>query len=488
MSDIFAENDFDGGQESAPSVEPQVTDSGTTDSVDIPTPNNPTDQGDATLDRGIDGADLEGQASSGAQAGGDQPVDDLEKLEQEAEAALNDERAPKWFKNAVEKVYKPKVADALKKAEAYEPFGAVEDIQKAVSLREALSEVKSDPTTGMPVRTTENFVKSIYEEDPASAYQLISDLSVLPSPYTPGFTVAQELLKQVGVDPQRLPDIQKFAQNGYSLTAGSYEAPDEMELAQIPYEYHATFSKLDPDTRASLMADSEYVRNNNLKAHQIRIAQEEGEASSKEQREAQEKQQAEQQQTAFRQNVEAKGLENFTQTSESVMNSFVESLTKQAGLPHLDAMMVANTVVNALEPTLAGKMSLEALKKEGIEIDSQAPQIINKLEELSRHAAYYQLVNDTASLQSVVSQIQENQEKLIAKSNKIVFALAQKRNGTRLQPGQQQGKAVLATQNSRHAIAGTNSMNGGSQLSPQKMDFSEGSYEADIANDPFFKR
>lgn len=488
MNDIFAQQDTPvGGDESTQSGEPSggsiIPPMEQTDSAAIPPLEQSTDPGIAMVP-GQDQADGDGtgQASSDAQAGTQPTEADLQKLEQEAEAVLADERTPKWYKNVVQNVYKPKIAEALKKVEAYEPFGAPEDVSKAVQMRTALSEVRSDPNTGMPVRTTENFVKTLFEEDPGVAYQLMNDLAQLPSPITQGLTVTQELLRQVGIDPNRLPDIQKFAENGYSLTASSFAAPDPMDLSQISEKYHSTFAKLDPDTRESLMSDTEAVRNNNLEAHRIRLQQEEANSMTEEQRTAQSQQEESQKQAQFKAAVDAKGTENYTKTAESIMNTFADSLTKQAGLSKFDSMMVVNTVVNALEPTLAGKMSLEALKAEGIEIDAQAPGIINRLQELSNHAAYYQLVGDTQSLQNVVADISDLQEKLIAKSNKVIAALAAKRNGG------QQGQPLPTQNTSRHAIAGAASMNGVPGVTRPRMDFSEEGYMDDIKNDPFFKK
>jgi hypothetical protein len=484
MNDIFSSDagDLDSVPSGQPGGEaPPVS----TDSAAIPPQGQPTDL--ATADQGLPLGDGTGQASSDATAPAPPapPSEaDIAALEQEAEAVLADERTPKWYKNAIERVYKPKIDEAKAQVEKYSSYGTPEEVNEAVQLRSYLSEIRSDPNTGMPVRTTENFVKTLYEKDPSTAYQLINDLATLPSPLTQGLTVTQELIKGLGLDPNRLVDIQKFAQNGYSLTASAYAPPDPEDMAQIPERYQATFLKLDPAVRDSLMSDNDVVRNANLEAHRIRLEREEYDKVTEEQREAQQQQAQEQQQSQFKAQVDQKGVENFSRTAEAIMNTFVDTLTKQAGLNKLDAMMVTNTIVNALEPTLAGRMSLETLKAEGIEIDPQAPAIIGKIEELSRHAAYYQLVGDQQSLGHVVADINELQEKLVAKSNKIVASLAQKRNASALpkQPG-----LPVSAQN-RHAIAGVAS--GGIQPSipGQRQDFSDESYAELLAQDPFFRR
>jgi hypothetical protein len=485
MSDIFSSDA--GGSEFVPtsepaggSIEPPVP----TDSAAIPPQAQPADQ--ATADPGLTSGDGTGQASSDAPtppAPAAPTADEIARLEQEAETVLADERTPKWYKNVVERVYKPKIDEVKAQVEKYSSFGTPEEVSEAVQLRSYLSEVRSDPTTGMPVRTTANFVKSLYEKDPSVAYQLINDLAVLPSPMTQGLTVSQELIKGLGLDPNRLADIQRFAQNGYSMTASAYAPPDPEDIAQIPEKYHATFMKLDPAVRDSLMSDNDIVRNANLEAHRVRIEREEYERVSEEQRTAQEQQAQEQQQAQFKAEVDRRGVENFSKTAESIMNTFVDSLTKQAGLNKLDAMMVTNTIVNALEPTLSGRMSLETLKAEGIEIDPQAPAIIGKIEELSRHAAYYQMVGDTQSLGNVVADINELQEKLVAKSNKVIASLAQKRNASTVP----KPNPPPSAQN-RHAIAGFAAGGIPSSVPGQRQDFSDESYAELMAQDPFFRR
>lgn len=502
MNDIFSES-LDSEDGSSQTVEPAATPaSDVVDPAAAQTGAASTD-GDATaaaqeanpLD-GIFGQQSTSAASGDAAQTGDQPAaepaqDDVAKLEQDADTALSDERTPKWFKNVIEKVYKPKLSDYGSKVDAYSALGTPEELQERLSLIKSLEEVTLDPVTYQPVRSTKAFVDNLYQKDPQATYQLIADLATLPSPVTPGMTVSQELMKSLGIDPERLPEIQQFAQSGYALQASNYPAPEPEDLALLPDHLKNTFAQLDPATRESLMSDSDHVRNSNLEAHRIRLEHEAREKVTQEEKDAQAAQESERQQAEFKQAVENRAVQFFTGASEKVLQSFVQSLSTQAGLSQMDAMMITNTALNALEPTLAGRMSIEALKKEGIEIDPAIPGLIQQLDQKTKLAASYEYTGDKEGLQRVGADILALQETLAAKGNKMVASIALKRSQGAVQQAQGVSQQLANTQNNRHAIAGhaaAGVTGGGNSGGGQRMDFSDESYLEDLNSSGFGSR
>lgn len=495
MNDIFSNDDFGGGYDPFQSTEAAAddnaaaVDNGSTDAAALPVS---TDEGatapvqDAT-ETGTQqpNAPTEGDQSSQAA----QPNDvEIAKMEQEAEAVLADPKTPKWFKNAVENVYKPKLDTLGQQVQKYSAFGTPEELTEKIGLMSKLGEVRQDPNTGMPVKTTEGFVQALREQNPELTLQLMNDLAQMPSPTGEG-TVIQALFNQMGIDPNRLTDIQKFAQNGYQLQASQYDAPDPADLAMIPEHLQATFAKLSPEVRDSLMSDIDSVRNHNLEAHKFRIESQEREAAATQTREEQEAAQLQQQQAQFKQQVDSKGAENFEKVGAAVLDSFVESLAKNAGMSALDSNMIATTVLTSFEPTLAGQRAQAALKDAGIEIDATVQPTINELDQVAKFIAYYELINDQANLQVQVNRQVELQNKLIAKGSKIVAALAVKRNGSVMTPARQVSNQLANTvNNNRYATAPNGVPHTGGQAPPADRNFSDQSYEEAIAADPFFSR
>ena len=174
---------------------------------------------------------------------------------------------------------------------------------------------------------------------------------------------------------------------------------------------------------------------------------------TKEQREQAEKEQRDQQ---LRRVVETKGDEHFSKTAENVFTSFVDSLAKQANMEKMDSLMIANTVLNSFEPTLAGKQSLDMLKAEGIEVDPVIPTIISELQENAKFIAYYEAIQNEAEKQKAVMKQVELQDKLTAKGNKIIASLALKRANGKAQTIETQN-SKLAPQTKRYAATGTGS-------------------------------
>jgi len=441
--------------------------------ADVP---EPTEQAEAT-------APAEGDQDTQGKEEAQQPSEDeLEKLEKEVEASLSDPRTPKWFKNAVESVYKPKLGSLGTQVEQYSALGTPDEIKERIGLLDKLGEITTDPQTRMPIKSTQGFVQAIYEKDPELSQQLMADLAVLPAPDGSGQTVIQALFSNLGIDPNRLADVQQFAQNGYQMQMAEFAPPDPADLAEIPQHLQSTFSKLAPEMRDSLMSDVDYVRNQNLEAHKYRIDVEERDKAQKAQ-ETQQLQQAQQRQQAeFVEKVDTKSEEYFEKSGESVLTMFVESLSKQAGMTPLDALMVSNTMLNALEPTLAGRKTFEALKKVGIEIDPAIPIAIDQLRTLSRHGAYYELVGDKESVKNVVADIAEIQERISAKGNKVIATLAKMRNGNNLKKVVEGNTALEKTNTDRHAFSGDplSGANLDRNNARQPTDFSDEAYIEDL--------
>jgi len=443
-------------------------------------------------------ADTTGTQPAGSQPLGDAPVqdgqvstaplsdEDKQKLEQEIQAALADERTPKWYRNAVVNHYDPKIADFENQLKAYEPlqsYGELPQVIERLEMLNGLGTLRTNPQTGMPETTTEPFVQKLYETQPETAYQLIDDLCKMPSPYTQGFNILQELFARAGVDPARLEDVQKFAANGYQLAQGNYPPPSPEDLQDIPQHLRATFSQISPAEREELMLLSDASRNRSLEDAKFRI-DEEGRRTSWQQQQEQHKQQEKQQQEqAFRQNLDTKSYENFSKAGDAVFNSFVGTLAQQAGLSKMDSLMIANTVLNSFEDTLAGRQSLETLKAEGIEVDPQIAPTIKALEEVAGHIAYYEIRGEKANMERAVQRQVELQERLIAKGNKLIASIAQKRsqrpasNGT---PNIAPGTSPKPAPNGQPSQIGAGS--------PSSFGFSEDDYEALIQSTGGYRR
>lgn len=474
MNDVFSD-DFGGEFESAPSTEAVAEAPVIADSTEDVTPEAPAETPEAPVQ---EASDPEPAAPSD---------DEIAKLEAEVETALADERTPKWFKNAVENVYKPKLASLSDQLEPLQALGSVEEIGEKLELLNSLNTVRSNPQNGMPELTTEPFVTKVYEENPQVVVQLLQDIAHLPSPYTQGWTLMHEIYKQTGIDPTRLEDIKTFAANGYQLQQSDVPPPDPADLAEIPEHLRATFSALSPERRESLMLeDNENVRNAALEDARIARETERQRATeerTKEERAAQEKAEQEAQ---FVRTVEAKGEEHFTKSGEAVFTSFVDSLAKQANMTQMEAVMITNTVLNSLEPTLAGRQSLEALKADGITIDPAIPTTLSQMEENAKHIAYYEAVNDRPNMEKAVAKQIELQERVTAKGNKIIAALALKYANSKAASIQSQSSALASTQNNRYATAGVGAqVNGNGNIN---YDFSDDSYLEDLRSTGFGRR
>lgn len=479
MSDIFSEGvEFEPAQSAEPQTDPAPAAPAFEDNSGLPevVESQEPSASDATAPQG----DQDAQGT--AQQPPEPTQEDLDKLEQEAEAAISDPRAPKWYQNAVKSVYKPKIGTLEKQVEQYSAFGSPEELTEKVGLLNKLGEIQIDPSTRMPVKSTRGFVEAIYEKDAEIAHQLMADLATLPAPDGSGQTMIQALFNNMGIDPARIPDIQQFAANGYQLQTTGVEPPDPSDLALIPQHLQATFAKLEPEVRDSLMSDIDSVRDRNLEAHRYRMEAEERRQAEESARVQNEQTAQQRQQQEFVQAVDTKAEEYFEKGGEAVLTSFVDSLTKQSGLNPMDALMATNTLLNSFEPTLAGRRTAEALKAVGIEIDPAIPQAVNQLRDLARSAAYFEVTGDKESLGKIATATAEVQERILAKGNKVIGPLSKLLNGRAMASVKEQNTALNATITDRYAFSGAprtgneNGQNG--RTAP--MDFSEEAYMEDL--------
>src|SRR5262249_30339482 len=110
-----------------------------------------------------------------------------------------------------------------------------------------------------------------------------------------------------------------------------------------------------------------------------------------------------QQAAQFQQQVATRAYENFWKAGESVFTSFVDSLAQQAGLSKMDSLMIANTVLNSFEDTLAGRQSLEVLKAEGVNLDPTIAPTIKALEEVAGHIAYFEARGERSNAERAIA-------------------------------------------------------------------------------------
>ena len=150
----------------------------------------------------------------------------------------------------------------------------------------------------------------------------------------------------------------------------------------------------------------------------------------------------------------------------------------------MDSLMIANTVLNSFEDTLAGRQSLETLKAEGIDVDATIAPTIKALEEVAGHIAFYELKKDEANKNRAIAKQLELQERLIAKGNKLIASVAQKRTA--------RAAAASASPNGKPQIApGATQLNGHPSpigSSPQQFDFSDEAYERLLAEGGGYRR
>jgi hypothetical protein len=346
-----------------------------------------------------------------------------------------------------------------------------------------LEAVRNNPDTGYPEPTTEPFVKAIYEQNPETAIQLLRDLSNQPSPFNKGYTLMQEIFKASGIPPERIDDIKQFVANGYqnAATNGQYPPPDPEDLKEIPAQFREAFASLSPDERESLLIETEAIRDKRLEDRQIALDARR-EREGREKTEAEQKQQQEQrQQQEFQQAVQKTAIEMTSQTEEKVFNSFVDSLATGAKLPKSDAFGIANTVLNALDPTtMAGRASLAYLKEQGVELDAKIQPTIIAMQEAAFNAAYFKQAGNEAQYQRAVAQHVEQQERLLALGNKVISQLAAKKAQSL-----GNGQPAALTQNPNRYVNGSQPSLNQPTNGQQPADFSEETYRQLLAQSGF---
>lgn len=382
---------------------------------------------------------VEAQAAISEGAETELTDEEFDKVRQELQEAVKDERTPAFFRKQFPSYERriDSLTEQLKPYQSLETYGTIEDIQRNLETVQKLRTTRTN-AQGFPEVTTQPFVEDLDNE---TRLQLLKDLTEVESPFTPGYTLMQEIFKATGIPPERLPEIKNFLQNGYQGN-GAHPSPEPSELEQVREDLRATFSKLSPDERYDLLTSSELTRNNALENAKFRMDREENEKLTAKEREEKEQQQTQQVEVEFQNQVQETGQLHYAEAGAQVLTSFVESL-KSVGLSNLDSLKVANMVVNTLEEpdTATAKMNMEAFKEAGIDVDPQLPALVAQLKELSRHQGYYEKAieraqkdakfaqaNDIQSLtarknETITKQV-EVRDRLTAKGNKIVASLA----------------------------------------------------------------
>jgi hypothetical protein len=381
----------------------------------------------------------EGENVSGQQTEEQKPADEWEKFEKEVDQSLSDEKTPKWYRNAVTQ-YKEKLNEIAAKGESNEfsDYGDPEEVKGNLDLMKRLDEIRVNPQTGVPEPTSEGFAKGLYEKQPDSALRLLTDLAQLPSHETEGYRLIDEVVKHVlGIDPARVEDIKAFAAAGYKINAPANvaDAPPPEELKRIPENLREAYSSLSPDERVRIEpfdgedATDTAFRTRVLTARQAELDFERSQ-KAQETEKAQSEQRAEaEKQQVFQRELQTETLETISESGGRIFTSFVDSLVKQAEMTDLDAAMIANTVVAAIQSpqTVEGKQSLAALAKAGVEIDPAIGSLLTEWEEVSSGVAYFKKTAQTVNLDKAKMRQSELERQIAVKGNKIIASLAQKR-------------------------------------------------------------
>jgi PAS domain-containing protein len=406
--------------------------------------------------------ELEGKSSEGEevskQADEADEVSDEErqKFADDAEKRIADGTAPKWFKNYVENVYKPNLQKAKDEISVYEPlkdFGDVPQVLENLEILKGLESFETDPETNLPKQTVKPFVDKLVEKKGIeTVLQVMKEFGELESPHNKGYNLFHEIIAGAGLDPTRLEDLKKFAQNGYRLADEGNPPPLAEELEMIPENLREAFISLSPEDRDEMMLLNDATRDRALAGIQTTLDAERKE-KEKEQNAAQTKiQEEEKQKQQFFASVYEKESSYIDKSGTALFDSFAESLVN-TGLDEIESLGIANLMSMTLNSQgVEARRNLAALEKIGVTLDESLIETFNDWMKAARNVATFEVQKNDKEFKLAKQQFDSLEEKLIRKSNPIVAKIA----ATRLnaQKSKSQSKSDLLAEVTKQKING----------------------------------
>lgn len=425
--EVFAPQ-IDEGKESVQPVEEakeesQTTSASLSDSAEETKTEEPTPK---------EGESVEGEeVSKEAEATDEISDEERQKFADDAEKRIADGTAPKWFKNYAENVYKPNLQKAHEALAVYEPlkdYGELSQVLEILDTFKGLESFETDPTTNLPTPTVKPFVdKFVEKKGIEKVVAVMKAFGELESPFNKGYNLLHEVIAGAGLDPTRLEDYKKFAQNGYRLANEGFVPPDPEELEMIPENLREAFVSLKPDERDELLLLNDSVRDRALQGIQNTLDSER-KAKENELSEAQQKVANEQKaQQEFFTAVNQKESELIDTSGTKLFDSFAESLVS-TGLEEIESLAIANLMSMTLNSNgVEAKRNLAALEKIGVKVDESLITTFSDWMTAARNMATFEVQKDEAAYKTAKDQFESLEEKLIRKSNPIVAAIAKHR-------------------------------------------------------------
>lgn len=289
-----------------------------------------------------------------------------------------------------------------------------------------------DSSTGLPIPDPSQFVSSWVQDQPASAKAGFYQLAQQPIGEN-GATLAQELFRQVGLDPARLDDYLAIT-NDPTLAANYGATIPSDELDSIPEAYHNTYKTLSAEDRfraqqmddtelASFMREKETLRE--LQEFKQRV---ESERNEREQSEIQE----------FWKGVERSQVEYATQLRSAGFASIQKSLTDQVQFssdPAVNSVQtgaVMTLVAAMLEPGLQDVVK-PVLQAAGVQADESLRSAVKAIEEQIAIEKRFEAINSNPKLtqyrnegmhRQAQAEVNRLQQQILAKLNGAATKIA----------------------------------------------------------------
>ncbi len=317
-----------------------------------------------------------------------------EELLAEVDKEIANDKHPKWYKANLEAVKKAFIAKTETVVEKYKPLESLGDVEKVIGDLEMLNGLTAfeNDATGKPAPTTAPFVQKLAERSPDTVFQLFRDIAATKIP-DGNATVLEALFETHGIDPKRLEDHRKFAENGYQI-GGSF--PSE-ELEKIPEHLREAYASLPQATRDRI-APSAYDDESDIELREQLLE------STKFQLDVdREKQQAQVDAETRKAQAEEAAKETFVrewtqetentivESDEKITTDFVQSLVNpEVGLTESEALGMALTISAALDGSSAlGKQALAALKSQNVPVSEKLGTLFESRNAEARNLAYF---------------------------------------------------------------------------------------------------
>lgn len=356
-----------------------------------------------------------------------------EEVDKQLKVAADDPKGKPYYKNLLKQADKSFQRRLESATEPYKPLielGEAEEIRESVQWAKSLDSVARDPETGLPAPTVKPFVERLMAKGVEKAVDVMIEIARTPSPDDPKHTLADEILRFRGIDPDKLPLITEFAKNGYRMQSGSV---DDAELSLIREDLREAYTSFSQAERNRVLPkdydddDDAALKLFALEKQKDFLADEKAKSEQKtlETKQAEETKQAQFQ--AFQREVSEAADPIAVEAGGRVVDGFVSALTEQTGLSKAEGFDLAVRVQQAIKGQgTIGVKARELLKEEGVEIDPQLTQLVSDLDEQSGLISYFRhpRTKDAAGEKAAVSKLADIERTIGIKSKKIIAAVA----------------------------------------------------------------